>query len=141
MPPTFTWDNFEDIAIALTDKFPDRRLGPQVGDPGRGAYLSWLCYYSGVLEPAFVSKFMHNEIPRGTAGWVAVDEARGDSYPRMYVTRQDGDILVSRLPPRPEESNLAWEGTTPMTCPWRVVAIGATRRQVSESKLARSLNP
>ncbi len=23
MPPTFTWDNFEDIAIALADKFPD----------------------------------------------------------------------------------------------------------------------
>src|SRR6266404_600679 len=23
MPPTFGWDNFEDIAIALTDKFPD----------------------------------------------------------------------------------------------------------------------
>jgi len=23
MPPTFDWDNFEDIAIALTDKHPD----------------------------------------------------------------------------------------------------------------------
>src|SRR5437763_6404886 len=23
MPPTFTWDNFEDIAIALADKYPD----------------------------------------------------------------------------------------------------------------------
>ena len=23
MPATFTWDNFEDIAIALADKFPD----------------------------------------------------------------------------------------------------------------------
>jgi FeS assembly protein IscX len=23
MPPTFGWDNFEDIAIGLTDKFPD----------------------------------------------------------------------------------------------------------------------
>jgi FeS assembly protein IscX len=23
MSATFTWDNFEDIAIALTDKFPD----------------------------------------------------------------------------------------------------------------------
>src|ERR1041384_3942167 len=23
MPPTFDWDNFEDIAIALTDKFPE----------------------------------------------------------------------------------------------------------------------
>ena len=24
MPPTFTWDNFEDIAIALADKYPDK---------------------------------------------------------------------------------------------------------------------
>lgn len=62
------------IALYLTDKFPESRLGPQVGHPGRGAYLTWLCYYSGVLEPAFVSKFMHNEVPRGTAGWVAVEE-------------------------------------------------------------------
>jgi FeS assembly protein IscX len=23
MPPTFDWDNVEDIAIGLTDKFPD----------------------------------------------------------------------------------------------------------------------
>jgi len=63
------------IALYLTDKFPDRRLGPQVGEPLRGAYLSWLCYYSGVLEPALVSKFMNSEVPRGTAGWVVVEEA------------------------------------------------------------------
>ena len=62
------------IALYLTDKYPDRRLGPQIGDPARGAYLSWLCYYSAVLEPALVSKFMNNEVPRGTAGWVAVEE-------------------------------------------------------------------
>jgi glutathione S-transferase len=63
------------IALYLTDKFPDRRLGPQVGEPLRGAYLSWLCYYSAVLEPALVSKFMNSEVPRGTAGWVVVEEA------------------------------------------------------------------
>lgn len=74
-------------------------------------------------------------------GWVALDEALDVSYPRMYVTRQDGAILISRLPPRPDESNLAWEGPTPMVCPWRVLSIGATRQQVSESKLVRSLNP
>jgi hypothetical protein len=74
-------------------------------------------------------------------GWVALDEARGGSYPRMYVTRREDSVLVSRLPPRPDESNLAWEGATPMTCPWRVVAIGATRKEVTESKLAHSLNP
>lgn len=63
------------IALYLTDRFPNNGLGPQVGDADRGAYLSWLAYYSSVLEPAFVSKFMSHEVPRGTAGWVAVEEA------------------------------------------------------------------
>jgi glutathione S-transferase len=63
------------IALYLTDKFPKNRLGPQVGESGRGAYLSWLAYYSGVLEPAFMSKFMNFEVPRVAAGWVPVDEA------------------------------------------------------------------
>jgi glutathione S-transferase len=67
---------FESIAIALylTDRFPKNRLGPLVGEPGRGAYLSWLAYYTGVLEPAFVSRFMNVTVPRGMAGWVATDE-------------------------------------------------------------------
>jgi glutathione S-transferase len=63
------------IALYLTDRFPEKGLGPQVGEPERGAYLSWLSYYTGVLEPAFMCKFMNVEVPRGTAGWVAVEEA------------------------------------------------------------------
>ena len=63
------------IALYLTDKFPQKRLGPTVGEPARGTYLSWLCYYTGVLEPAFVSRFMNTDVPRGTAGWVPSDEA------------------------------------------------------------------
>jgi len=63
------------IALYLTDKYPQHKLGPLVGERGRGAYLSWLSYYTGVLEPAFMSKFMNTEVPRGTAGWVAVEEA------------------------------------------------------------------
>lgn len=68
---------FESAAIALylTDRFPDRQLGPRIGDRDRGAYLSWLAYYTGVLEPAYMSKFMNWDVPRGTAGWVAVEEA------------------------------------------------------------------
>lgn len=67
---------FESAAIALylTDKYPQNRLGPLVGEPGRGAYLSWLAYYTGVLEPAFVSRFLNVAVPRGMAGWVATDE-------------------------------------------------------------------
>jgi glutathione S-transferase len=63
------------IALYLTDKFPNNRLGPLPGEPGRGAYLSWLAYYTGVLEPAVMSKFMNTQVPRGTTGWVPVEEA------------------------------------------------------------------
>ena len=63
------------IALYLTDKFPKNRLGPLVEERERGAYLSWLSYYTGVLEPAFMSKFMQVDVPRGTAGWVPVEEA------------------------------------------------------------------
>ena len=63
------------IALYLTDKFPAAGLGPTVGEAGRGAYLSWLVYYGSVLEPAFMSKFQSTPEPRGTAGWVVVEEA------------------------------------------------------------------
>jgi glutathione S-transferase len=68
---------FESAAIALylTDKFPKNRVGYTQDEPERGAYLSWLAYYAGVIEPAFMSKFMGWQVPRGTAGWVAVEEA------------------------------------------------------------------
>jgi glutathione S-transferase len=63
------------IALYLTDRFPNKRLGPVVGERERGPYLSWLSYYTGVLEPAIMSKFVNMEVPRVTAGWVPVDEA------------------------------------------------------------------
>lgn len=63
------------IALYLTDKFPGNGIGPEMGDRLRGAYLTWLSYYTGVLEPAFMSKFMDTAVPRGSAGWVALDEA------------------------------------------------------------------
>jgi glutathione S-transferase len=67
---------FESTAIALylTDRFPQNGIGPVVGDATRGAYLSWLAYYAGVMEPAWMSAYMKWDIPRGTAGWVPVDE-------------------------------------------------------------------
>lgn len=63
------------IALYLTDKFPNKRVGPLVGERERGAYLSWLAYYTGVFEPAIMSKFLKTEVPRPTAGWVPVEEA------------------------------------------------------------------
>lgn len=68
---------FESAAIALylTDKFPPNRIGPAVGEAGRGAYLTWLAYYAGVMEPAWMMKFAQVELPRGTPGWPPAEEA------------------------------------------------------------------
>ena len=62
------------IALYLVDKFPAAQLGPSPGDPQRGAFVTMLAYYCGVIEPAFTSKFMQVTVPRGTAGWVDSDE-------------------------------------------------------------------
>jgi glutathione S-transferase len=78
------------IALYLTDKFPQKRLGPLVGEADRGPYLSWLAYYTGVLEPAFMSKFMNVEVPRGTAGWVALEEA----LPAVLGRLESGPYLL-----------------------------------------------
>jgi len=62
------------LALYLTDKFTQNGIGPVVGDSHRGAYVSWLAYYAGVMEPAWMSAYMKWEVPRGTAGWVKTDE-------------------------------------------------------------------
>ena len=62
------------ITLYLTDKFPKAGIGPTVGQKGRGAYLSWLAYYGDVLEPSVMSKFQNTPVPRGMAGWVAIEE-------------------------------------------------------------------
>ena len=46
------------IMLYLTDLFPDAGLGPQVGDPERGPYLTWLAYYAGVIEPVLTFAFL-----------------------------------------------------------------------------------
>jgi len=78
------------IALYLTDKFPKNGIGPLVGDPKRGPYLSWLAYYTGVLEPAVVSKFMNVDVPVGTAGWVAVEQA----MPFIMKTLSQGPYIL-----------------------------------------------
>jgi glutathione S-transferase len=70
---TLVWESSA-IALYLTDKFTQNGIGPVVGDPLRGAYVSWLAWYAGVMEPAFMSAYMKWEIPTGTAGWVKSDE-------------------------------------------------------------------
>jgi glutathione S-transferase len=67
---------FESAAIALylSDAFPAARLGPRVGEPARGAYLTWLAYYAGVMEPAFVTRALGFATTNSSTGWAPTDE-------------------------------------------------------------------
>ncbi|HEY2659881.1 MAG TPA: glutathione S-transferase family protein [Caulobacteraceae bacterium] len=44
------------IALYLADAFP-AKVGPAVGEPGRGAFLTWLAFYAGVMEPAMTARW------------------------------------------------------------------------------------
>jgi len=61
-----------------------------------------LSYYSGVIEPAFTSKFLNVNVPRGTAGWVSSNEAMDFINARLaaqpYVAGKDftaADVLYA----------------------------------------------
>lgn len=56
------------IMLYLTDAYPDAALGPVVGEPKRGAYLSWLSYYQGVMEPLLILKWANVDHPAINAG-------------------------------------------------------------------------
>jgi glutathione S-transferase len=69
------------IALYLTDRFPEAGLGPRVGQPDRGDYLTWLSYYTGVIEPSLTAKFLKIQHIYGTFGWAPFDDVIG------YLTR------------------------------------------------------
>jgi glutathione S-transferase len=62
------------IALYLTDLFPASGLGPQIGERGRAAYVTWLSYYSGVFEPSLTAKFLKVQHVYGTFGWGPFEE-------------------------------------------------------------------
>lgn len=45
------------ICIYIADKYPQTGLAPATDDPARGAYLYWMIFTPGVIEPAMAEKF------------------------------------------------------------------------------------
>jgi glutathione S-transferase len=62
------------ITLYLTDKYRDKKLGPAVGEPGRGEYLSWLAYRPGVMEPALLCRRFEIKHVYGAMGWAPAAE-------------------------------------------------------------------
>lgn len=75
------------IALYLTDKFPSAGLGPTVGDPLRGPYLSWLAYYAGVLEPSVVNLWKQRQDDEDKKIYSALDD-------RLRITLESSPWLL-----------------------------------------------
>jgi glutathione S-transferase len=62
------------ITLYLTDKYPNKKMGPLVGESKRGEYLSWLAYRPGVMEPAILCRRFDVKHVYGAMGWAPADE-------------------------------------------------------------------
>ncbi len=74
------------ICLYLSDAFPAAGLGPRAGEAGRGAYLSWLAYYAGVIEPALMVKAV------GATGFSPLSAAWGD--PDLMIKRLEDTLAA-----------------------------------------------
>ncbi len=74
------------ICLYLSDAFPAAGLGPCAGEAGRGAYLSWLAYYAGVIEPALMVKAV------GATGFSPLSAAWGD--PELMIKRLEDTLAA-----------------------------------------------
>jgi len=63
----------------LCEAFPGAGLAPMPGEPGRGAYLSWMAWYGDVLEPLMVLSAM------------------GVDHPLVYTTFRDFPAALARI--------------------------------------------
>jgi hypothetical protein len=64
--------------------------------------------------------------------WISISQADESGYPRLYLNHTEGTTLETTLPPLPNDQKLAIDTTTPLVCPWRIIAIGRTRESVAD---------
>lgn len=57
------------ICLYLADRYPACGLAPALNDPRRGAYLYWMIYTPGVIEPAMAERFNGVTPNRLSSGW------------------------------------------------------------------------
>lgn len=57
------------ICAYVTERYPEAKLAPQVGDPSRAKYLYWLFFGPGCVEPAMAQVATKFEMNPTAAGW------------------------------------------------------------------------
>jgi alpha-glucosidase len=79
-------------------------------------------------------------VPAPGVGWIAITEVRAGAYPPASLAHLDASALVTRLVHPANSPNIALEGATPLTGPWRVLIFGADKNRLLQSNIVHSLN-
>ncbi|MGM9515874.1 glutathione S-transferase family protein [Roseateles sp. DB2] len=99
------------IALYLTDAFPAKGLGVQIGEANRAAYLSWLVFYASEVDPLYTTRKyyrdrLHPKTVKDSQRVVSrVSEALAKGPYLLGNQFTAADILVSG----PLEWSLAWD--------------------------------
>jgi alpha-glucosidase len=72
--------------------------------------------------------------------WVAITEVPIPNFPRMHLIHAGGTNLMSRLPPGKDDPLIAYQGVTPLTCPWRLIIFGFDKEHLGQSITFRDMN-
>jgi len=130
------------IIAYLADAFPDAGLAPRLDDPARGAYLRWMFFAAGCVDPAIIDRLLARPVPErtGAVGYGTYEQLvatlekaltpgpylLGDRFTAadLYIGGQLGfGLMTKALEPRPVfESFVARMGERP-----------ANRRSVEQS--------
>ena len=92
------------IILYLTDLFSDTGMAPLPGSPTRGAYLTWLFWYRGVMEPVLICERMDVTHPalnatfRGHAEVIARLNAALQKGPWLLGDHYSAADLLCRSP-------------------------------------------
>ena len=63
------------IATYLADRYALGSLAPKLDAKDRSEYLRWMFFSVGVMEPLFMAKFMHLDVPQTQASWGSFETA------------------------------------------------------------------
>ncbi|NJS40010.1 MAG: glutathione S-transferase family protein, partial [Rhodobacteraceae bacterium] len=78
------------IMLVLTTMFPDSSLAPAVGTPEWGAFVTWLTWYQGVMEPVVILQGAEISHPWLSATFHGPDEVAA----RLRAALQKGPWLM-----------------------------------------------
>jgi hypothetical protein len=72
-------------------------------------------------------------------GWVTISEVPQPGQPAMSLTRTPDGVVRARLPRSAANPSVAFDGRTPLVCPWRILTFAGTRQQALHPALPPEL--